>query len=861
MSSGRLPWGKTYEGCSHHLVHHCADVAACFEALAALPAIRERMETAAARQFSEIDIARLALIVFLHDCGKLHPGFQAKGDLPGVIWPRLNPHGHVQEGAAIFSGLFGGKIADRLHLGALQSWGVEEGLLEAALAHHGRPFLKERKAMLGWEAVPEVEYDPLEASMTMGELMRIWFAPAFSEGGSPLQVPPDFQHLFCGLVSLADWLGSTRALFPFVPECDGRYMENARLRARQAVAAIGLDVDPWRQAIQGRAAFSTLSPGHAPRAPQAVAGAWPLDDPLVILEAETGSGKTEAALWRFARLFEAGRVDSLYFALPTRAAARQIHGRVNAALKCLIGEGAPEAVLAVPGYLRSGDVSGLALPAFEVLWDDDPDEATRIARWAAESGRRYLAATVAVGTVDQAMLAALQVKHAHLRAAALSRSFLVIDEVHASDPYMTTVQGHLLRMHLQRGGQAMLMSATLGAQARAGWLTQSRRARRMPSFDEAVAAPYPAVWGKRNGCRAAHSAEQRRKQVEMELAPDWTGQAAAARAMDAAAKGARVLVIRNTVRAALETFSAVKVSGGEALLWQVAGGPALHHSRFAPEDRALLDRHVESALSTDETLRPAGGQIVIGTQTVEQSLDIDADYLITDLCPVDVLLQRIGRLHRHALTRPPGFEKPHCLVLSPEGGLERLVAPAFENGLGRFRDGGGVYRNLHACELTRRLVLSHTEWIIPDMNRFLVESAIHTERIEALSQEMGKPWETYWNEVYGKDIADAQSAGHIRLPIDTDFAELGPFACDEQTIRTRLGAEGARIVFAESVKGPFGQEISGVTLPSHWRGIFSEKPVKVEFVEGFIRFKIEDLAFLYDREGLKREGRAILTYQ
>ena len=137
---------------------------------------------------------------------------------------------------------------------------------------------------------------------------------------------------------------------------------------------------------------------------------------------------------------------------------------------------------------------------------------------------------------------------------------------------------------------------------------------------------------------------------------------------------------------------------------QVAGGPALHHGRFAVEDRALLDQEVERAL-TNNPSRERQGCIVIGTQTLEQSLDIDADLLISDLCPMDVLLQRIGRLHRHDLSRPEGFKDACALVLMPEGGLDRLTAPNFENGLGGWKaEGGfnGIYRDLAGLELTRR---------------------------------------------------------------------------------------------------------------------------------------------------------------
>ena len=254
----------------------------------------------------------------------------------------------------------------------------------------------------------------------------------------------------------------------------------------------------------------------------------------------------------------------------------------------------PQTVLAVPGYLKAGESEGQALPGWQVRWDDDDgqDEKKLLSRWAAENAKRYLAAMVAVGTVDQVMLAALQVKHAHLRAAALSRSLLVIDEVHASDRYMTEVQSHLLKMHLGLGGHAMLMSATLGSVARKKWLGHKKE----QSFKEAVDAPYPAVWGKGNTAPHGTGAHESPKAVGMTLVSSWAAEEAASRALAAAREGARVLVIRNTVTAARDTFAAVRAAGGKDLLLQVANGPALHHSRFAPEDRRVLDEAVEKAL-------------------------------------------------------------------------------------------------------------------------------------------------------------------------------------------------------------------------------------------------------------------------
>lgn len=851
----RAAWGKCSDDGYHHLAHHCADVAACFEALMAVSTLRARLEGAANQKLTAVGLARLAVLAFLHDCGKLHPGFQAKG-WPPELW-RNPKHGHVCEGATIFLEKCEPQIAKNLHFEQLLDWGVNCHHLFAVLSHHGRPLVPDVESRNRWDAVASARYDPVQASAEIGSMVPRWFPKAFEADQSKLPETPAFTHYLCGLVSLADWLGSTCPPFKFVPALDPAYMDQARIKAEQAMIKVGLDPSRWRAALSDRVGFQALAPDKTPRPAQAVVGGWPVDDPLMILEAETGSGKTEAALWRFAQLFAAGKVDSLYFALPTRAAAKQIHDRVNKALDHLFSADGPEAVLAVPGYLRSGAAHGQALPGFEVRWDDDDGrgEVDRLARWAAESANRYLAATVAVGTVDQAMLAGLQVKHAHLRAAALSRALLVIDEVHASDRYMAAVQGNLLDQHLARGGHAMLMSATLAAEMRTRWLSQKKTT--TPDFAEALAAPYPAVWGKHAaGPQDTGADSTRSKAVAMTLIPFWDPNTVATQAISAAQGGPgnrpRVLVIRNTVTEALATFKAIRAAGEEALLWHVTGGPALHHARFAVKDRELLDRAVEKALSPRS--RATGGGIVIGTQTLEQSLDIDADILITDLCPVDVLLQRIGRLHRHALPRPAGFEQPHCVVMAPEGGLSALVKPAFENGLGIFtKSGGGIYRNLHAVELTRRLIQEHPIWEIPAMNRFLVESATHPERIEALNTELGEDWSNYWHKTYGSDLADSSAAHRVMLHVDVAFADAS-FASDEADIRTRLGAEGARVQFDGAVMGPFGQEISELTLPGHWcHALNTADPVRPKTDGKDLVFQIGTHTFRYGRMGLLQE--------
>ena len=213
---------------------------------------------------------------------------------------------------------------------------------------------------------------------------------------------------------------------------------------------------------------------------------------------------------------------------------------------------------------------------------------------------------------------------------------------------------------------------------------------------------------------------------------------------------------------ALEELAGPEDAG---LLFSVHGITTLHHGRFAAGDRRLLDDAIEELLGKN---RQVGGRIVVGTQTLEQSLDIDADLLITDLCPVDVLLQRIGRLHRHTRQdRPHGYEKPDCVVLTPGDDLSPLLTSRQNaNGLGPY---GHVYVSLQILEATRRLIVEHPEWRIPAMNRELVERATHPDVLESITQEMGEAWRAHANSTEGGYLGDKQTARSNVVRLDKSF--------------------------------------------------------------------------------------------
>ena len=863
----------------HLLEHHLADVGACFEALLEQPTIAGRLASSASvERLDEVTKARLCVFAALHDIGKVNVGFQTQIWRPGDLRGERRPSwaGHTSDVVPVLRGddwktsnWFLDCIGWHEHFA---HWDADGGntasaFFAAALSHHGEPlnlYDSKNANPAVWRSFGGL--DTQTCVSRIGALVREWFPTAFELGGPPLPPSPSFQHMFLGLCTLADWIGSDERHFPYEAEPDDVYFQKASQQARDAVEEIGLDISAQREDFEAVPDFSALFDiPHAPNAIQSAALKTPLDQPVVIIESETGSGKTEAALWRFARMYESGLVDGVYFALPTRAAATQIHGRVNRFVNRLFQAHKPEPVLAVPGYIQAGDFSGQHLQGYEVWWDTHPhdDESRRF--WAAESAKRFLAAQVAVGTVDQAMMAALQVRHSHMRAACLSRNLLVVDEVHASDPYMSVILEALLNAHVGAGGYALLMSATLGSSARARWLLRPRRESEIPvmPLKDAINVPYPSVSTRSgDGVEIATVGENsRKKDVQIDarsLIHDFTGTATLA--LEAARDGAKVLIVRNTVAYAVNTQQALEDAAGSEdvhLLFSCNGVGTLHTGRFGSEDRKLLDAAVEARLGRE---RADGGCVVVGTQTLEQSLDIDADLLISDLCPIDVLLQRIGRLHRHEREdRAAGYRTPTCIVLTPpEADLSHLLASGEDaNGLGPH---GYVYPDLRMLELTLGLIRDASDggqpWRIPEMNRELVESATHPHKLDELVESRGDEWFAHQGEITGMRLGDVQTARNAIARRDKTFLERGiAFASNEQRIRTRLGDEGVEIVFATPQSSPFGQPgaIDKIAVRLNWlAGAEAPESVEATAVDGGFEFAIGGRRFRYDRLGLRR---------
>ena len=344
------------------------------------------------------------------------------------------------------------------------------------------------------------------------------------------------------------------------------------------------------------------------------------------------------------------------------------------------------------------------------------------------------------------------------------------------------------------------------------------------------------------------------KPVTVELRP-WLDnpEAIACAAAETARAGARVLVLRNTVSAALPTQAALEARLGVdgPHLFRTHGVACPHHSRFAAQDRRRLDEAVEQTFGKAS---PNRGVALVATQTVEISLDIDADLLITDLAPADVLLQRIGRLHRHARDRPVGFEAARVVVLTPP---ERDLA-AFLKPRPRGRHGlGSVYRNLISVEATWRELDARPTLMIPADNRAVVEAAVDEARLRALAESLGGAWPRHQQDTLGKAGAERGAAAVHALDWSQDWESLRWPSHDER-VATRLGQDDRLVRLSAPMPSPFGAApITELKVPG-WMA--RDVPLEVEIAEvesagrDEFSFVWGNISFNYNRTGLRRNS-------
>jgi CRISPR-associated endonuclease/helicase Cas3 len=755
------------------------------------------LSAAAGIELTDVHAARLAVLAGLHDMGKATHGFQDR------ICGRNRGSGHVAEAIAAVNaqGTLPDAVRKALHAGLIDEWCDDPtSLLYVIICHHGEPVPQARidactsSITQQWSATSG--YDPVAEITALTQALLNAF-PRALEPAAPFPATTRFEHLLAGLIMTADWMGSDTKFHP-VPGNDNRPHTARTLLDSTRWSG-------WHSGTEPQAVLGKLKP----RAAQVPILLLPLSERLVVIEAPTGSGKTEACIMWGDRLAAAGLVDGMYFAVPTRSAATEIHDRIAKMLRSVHPLLVGRIVRAVPGLLDTDHP--------ENAWDE-PVTPT----WALGSTRRVMGAPIAVGTIDQAMLSQLRIRHSWLRAWCLARQLLVIDEVHASDPYMSEIVARLVSEHLALGGYALLMSATLGETMRAK-IEQRQRV----DVATATARSYPQI---------ATTSAQIRVDTPMARTTKIAIQnrtSALQHAATAIEQGQAVLWIRSTVADALDDYRA----------FQAAGIPSmLHHSRYADVDRQYLDREVLQILGPGGDRSGIG---IVGTQTLDQSLDIDADLLVTDAVPADVLLQRLGRLHRHR-----AGTVPTALVLEP-GNWDRRVTVEGRPLGGPDHGWAWVYNSLAVRE-TCAWLRSHGAVSVPDDVRALVELATHADHLEARATAYGERWVALWRRLYGEATADSQQA----LAGLTDWSQGYGHALVNERVRTRLGDGSVDIEVEGTLKSPFtGAAIEALSVRANWlRKAEPGSPATIIRTDttGTAQIDVDGVRLVYGVEGLHR---------
>ena len=521
--------------------------------------------------------------------------------------------------------------------------------VRAVTGHHGQPPLAE-VAHLTRHFRPQ----DITAAREFAAAARALLLPDRAAQIACAMDPEAFESIskelswwVAGIAVLADWIGSNANIFKYrdIPTTSLEdYWQEALVLAETALAASG--VLPAKQ--RAELPFDTLFPAiHQPSPLQTWAATVSLaNGPQIhLLEDVTGAGKTEAAVMLAHRLMASGCAEGFFIGLPTMATANAMYGRIADVYDKLF-EGDASLVLA---HGRKSLVEAFAATVIEPGVDEkdkrqlDESATARCMRWLADHNKRALLAPAGVGTVDQALLGALQSKHQSLRLLGLTRKVLVIDEVHACDAYMQRTLEGLLEFHARAGGSAILLSATLTGQMKGALLDAFAKGCRaqVPSL-AATAYPLVTSWSTTQAGQLDEVPIGTRPDVRRTLQVRCESDIAVVfdRIKTALAAGDCVAWIRNTVGDALAAHA-------ELRLHVPAERITLFHARYALGDRLDIEEQVLAQFGLTSTPDVRAGRLLIATQVAEQSLDVDFDLLVTDLAPIDRVIQRAGRLRRH----------------------------------------------------------------------------------------------------------------------------------------------------------------------------------------------------------------------
>ncbi|MHC1625779.1 MAG: CRISPR-associated helicase Cas3' [Methanoculleaceae archaeon] len=776
-------WGKASDTPDeyHLLPYHCLDVAAVGNAILQENRILLNLFTSKLG-IEEDDFLRFSsFFQSLHDLGKFSIIFQSKKPdlkkkLTGSDEIMEGPPRHDTLGAIIWNKdtrkfAYENNILDKRGKGVYEPW------LLAAFGHHGIPP----------ELAKSSSYDPaylytdrdLHACRAFTAECGCLFTPSDTPGllddrKRSIKKSRHLSWIFAGLTVISDWIGSNRRYFPYCSDIiplDEYWERYAIPCARRAIENLGIIAPPVSAETGIMSLFDAFNPATerhlTPSELQVYASEFsPGPGPhLFIIEEATGSGKTEAAITLAHNLMAAGQADGLYFALPTMATANSMYRRVGGMYRRLYDDGRPSLILAHSAREQIGFLNS-SQPQRE-------DDATF---WLYDNRKKALLAHVGVGTIDQALIGILPHRHQSLRLFGLSTHVLIVDEVHAYDPYMNELLMQIIRYRAGIGESTILLSATL---------PEKDRKRFVDAFCEGAeiekqviqSRDYPLITHACGGDNVkveeipVSPHQKERRSVALRFVHTADDVISIIRSVTES--GQCVCWIRNTVADAVEAYEQL---GG------VIDPAHLHlfHARFALGHRIERENAVIALFGKDSKEDERKGQVLIATQVVEQSLDIDFDVMITDLAPVDLIIQRAGRLHRHPRE---GRGDPVLYIFSPPPDDD----PADDWYSSFFPHGAYVYPEHVKLWKTARILQQAGEIISPDAHspgnlRDLIEGVFgetENDTIPASLMERDK--------VATQRIKEMQSRAMISsIPLHSGYKETGGRWGQDHETPTRL---------------------------------------------------------------------------
>lgn len=552
-------------------------------------------------------------------------------------------------------------------------YGCPPGIAQIAGAHHGKP----QAAMTDVEDAIE-NWPANFGGRNLTQWKQCWraFLDAAREEADfpdtdsmPQRIPMTAQMLLTGLLIMADWIASNTIYFPLIAVTETGAGQPYPARVEAAWRTIDLP-NPWSGSLWGMddAAFKDrfgFSPNLIQTAVMDILEST-AQPGILVLEAQMGTGKTEAALAGAEQLVGKGAAGGLFFGLPTQATANGLFPRICtwAAYQSEMDHGTYGIRLA-HGTASLNEQYRELFRGSAQLAEDETEKAGLIAHSWFEGRKQALLADFVVGTVDQLLMAALRQKHVMLRHLGLAGKAVIIDEVHAYSPYMNCYLDRTLTWLGAYGVPVIALSATLPAFRRremvAAYLT-GRAGKQKYSLPEQAdwqnSLGYPLLtWT--DGMEIKQAAVSDRSQSRtVHIAYAKTAQVAALLRERLGAGGCAGVIV-NTVQRAQQLAQLLRREMPEMRVIDF-------HSQFIMTDRIEREARLLELMGKHSTPAQRNGLIVVGTQVLEQSLDIDFDMLVTDLSPMDLLLQRIGRLHRHSRVRPDALKTAWCIVLETE---------------------------------------------------------------------------------------------------------------------------------------------------------------------------------------------------